>query len=164
MAKKKPSKKKASKKKATKKGVPGRPSTITKPMIKKVCEIVSRGNFRKTAFGMLGIESETWKSWIKRGRAELKEVREGKREKDRVNLQGHLVTALIKAEATLHDKLLVNVLKKGDPELQFKFMRYRWNREYNNNPNSHFDDESGTETKIDPHALVAQRLKDLMER
>lgn len=134
--------------------------TLTPEMVKKVCAIVARGNFRYVAFQEVGVQRSTWAAWVTKGRKELREFAEGKR--DKLTIKATLVVELDRAEAKAHTRILKDVVESDDPRLKMDFLKARYNKLYSRNPNAHVDDEDGTETQVDALELLADKLRSLM--
>lgn len=146
------------------------PSQLDHDLIKRVCNCLKKGNYRKTAFALEGVAPDTWSKWVFRGRKERKAVKAGELAKSGPNgqsLQAILVEKMEAAEAEAVQGCIQNVLKPADgshpnPETILKFLRLRHPKMFNHNPAAHYDDESGEETKIDPMQAVSDRLEQLM--
>lgn len=146
---------------------PGGESKLTHELIEDVCKCLRKGNYRKTAFALNGIPRSTWTYWVKHGKQEIKDVEAGRIPKSGPkgqSLRAILVRKMECAEAEAIDGILTNVLESGDPSLGLKFLTMRHSRMFNSNPTSHYDDETGTETKMNPMDIARERLKQLMSR
>jgi hypothetical protein len=133
--------------------------TLTPAIITKVCRVVALGNFRYVAFGNLGIHRNTWRRWLDEGK---KQVASYDPERG-LPPQGRLLIELEKAEANAHEDIIKNVLTKGSPETQLKFLRMRYNKLYTRNPNATVDDESGAENKRTAEDIIRDKLIQFME-
>jgi hypothetical protein len=78
-------------------------------------------------------------------------------------LQSTLCLRLDVAEGKMHADILEDVLSSKDPKVMLEFLKRRFNKQYSNNPNAHVDDETGKTEKIDVHALLADKLRALVE-
>lgn len=135
---------------------------LTEDLIKRACEIVGRGNFRTTAMQMLGVPRHAWSSWINRGRKEIRDFLDGKIEQ--VSMQAVLVQSLEKAESEVHSDIIRDVLLSDDIKAKLWYLERRYNKLYSRNPNAHVDDESGEDSPIDPVAMLAERLEELLNK
>lgn len=129
--------------------------SLTDAIIREACDIVREGNFRYVAAARLGILYPTWCSWIRRGKNEIEDYTKGKRKT--LGLKGKLVVELEKAEAECHDKLIQDVAHHGSPELKLKFLKMRYGKLYNNNPNA-IDDETGDVVERSAADIIAEKL------
>jgi transposase len=137
------------------------PEALTNTLIKQACEILRDGNFRQTAAGCVGVSKEIFYSWLKAGREDRDLWLKGEMKRNRYV---DLLIRVEKAEAEAHADILVDVVESEDPRVKLKFLQFRYNKLYNNNPNAKVDDETGLETKIDVKELLAERLMELLEK
>jgi hypothetical protein len=137
-------------------------SDLTEELILQVCGSIRNGNFRTIAFDRYGIPRGTWAGWIDAGHKQLREHAAGERKDEDMDRRAKLCLALNKVEAELHDELIVDVLENGSPELVMKFMRYRWNKLYNNNPNA-TDDATGEDVKRNALDILIGKLATFVE-
>lgn len=129
---------------------------LTESIVFELAEIVQEGNFRHVAAASIGIQPSTLYSWLRRGKNELKDFLEGKRKNQ--TLKARLVVELERAEAECHGKLVKDVVTSDDPKLKLQFLRLRYNKLYNNNPNASVDDESGEESVLSGAEVLAAKL------
>ena len=135
--------------------------TLTDELVDKACAIVEAGNFRYIAAQRLGISRTTWISWLARGRRELKEAEEGKR--DRLTVKASLVVKLDAAEARCHQRILQDVVDSDNVQAKMWFLERRYNKLYSKNPNARIDDESGEEVELDASQILAEKLLQFLE-
>lgn len=64
-----PAKRKAAPK-ATKKGKPGRPTSLTPEVQKRICDAIRAGNYLEAAAAYAGVSTETVRLWLIRGKDE----------------------------------------------------------------------------------------------
>lgn len=138
------------------------PADLTWDLVKELCATVSAGNFRYVAMQKAGIHSERFKRWMSQGHRDLKLFATGELKGD-LNMYCHLVVELEAAEGASHSEMIRDVLGSEDPRLVFEFMKLRYNKLYNKNPNSRIDDADGTEIKIDARTLLIERLAHFMD-
>lgn len=168
MAKAKTKTKRATKHKATSRRKMSATLTLTQKTIDELAAIVGQGNFRYVARGKLGIPEGTFKSWLSRGRLDLRESEAGKGRSN--SLQAKLVQALDRAESIVHAKVIENImaLDASDPrnvKIQLEFLFRRYTKLYSRNPNAH-DDESGSTfpaTVVNPLEALADKLAPFMD-
>jgi len=133
---------------------------LTEPMLFEIAEIVGRGNFRHVAAGLVGVTPNTLHTWVRRGKAHLADYHSGKK-KD-MTVQARLVVELERAEAEVHDKLIVDIVENGSPEMKMKYLKARYNKLYNNNPNA-IDDATGEETRVSVADMLMDKLSNFLE-
>lgn len=133
---------------------------LTEAILFELAEIVAKGNFRHVAAGQLGITPNTLHGWVRRGKTYLEDYNKGKLSE--LTLQARLVVELEKAEADCHGKLVVDILASGSPELKLKFLRLRYNKLYNNNPNA-VDDVTGEDVQRSAADLLIEKLSTFLE-
>ncbi len=126
--------------------------------------MILRGNYRKVAFAFYGISVNTWSKWVAIGNAYIN----GSQPQRGVSPEHgamcvDLVRRLNQCEAQLEDRLIFDI-SSGSNEDKKWYLRHRHNARYNNNPRARFDDEAGTEYKIDAHELLTERLATLLAR
>lgn len=134
--------------------------SLTESTLFELADIVGEGNFRHVAAGKLGIAPNTLHGWVRRGKAHLEDHRSGKRKE--LTLQARLVVELEKAESDCHATLVKDILKTGNPELKLKFLKLRYNKLYNNNPNA-VDDSTGEEVARSAADLLIEKLSTFLE-
>lgn len=139
-------------------------SQLTMELIDKLAAIVGVGNFRYVAAQSEGVSANTLRYWVQLGKKELAEFDDGKRKQSEVTLRGILVSKLGISESKFH----ISAVKRltgpdADPKLVWEFLKKRYGKTYSGMPGG-IDDDTGEETKLDPLALVAERLKELMDR
>lgn len=135
---------------------------LTDAIVEKACAIVAAGNFRYVAAQRLGVPKGTWQGWLTRGRKELAEYAEGKRERKKLTVKAKLVTELEKAEGECHSRLLQDVLDSNSIQAKQWFLERRYNKLYSTNPNAHIDDETGETETFDAAAILAEKLRQFM--
>lgn len=123
--------------------------TLTESLMFEIVEIVEKGNFRKVAAQRVGVPPVTLYSWIHRGKRYIKQGNTDR-------LQAQLAMRIEKAEAKAHQEILADVLDTGDAKVKLTFLRLRYPREYNFNPNAHVDDETGQESR----STLAEQIKE----
>ncbi len=129
--------------------------TLTQEILEEIVGCVALGNFRYVARGRAGVSESSFKSWLSRGRAELRELEEGKR--DDLTLKADLVVALDQAENEVHSKIVEDVLGSNDNKLKLDYLYRRYSKLYAKNSHA-VDDYTGETVKIDPFELLAEKL------
>ena len=138
----------------------GPPLSLTQEILDEIVACVGKGNFRYVARGKAGIMEATFKSWLSRGRTELREYDSGKR--DELTLKAELVVALDIAENEVHARIIEDVLASDETKLKMDYLRRRYPKLYSSNGTA-IDDETGEEVKIDPLQLLAEKLSAFIE-
>lgn len=138
--------------------------SLTMHMVRQLCEIVGRGNFRTTAREKLSIPLETWKKWLRFGRIEHEELVAGTRFQKDLSPPYYLYVGLKAAENEAHDTVLTNVVNCDSPAVQLEFLKRRWPKLYNNVNNVAIDDETQEEVKIDATAMLLEKLSALIDK
>jgi transposase-like protein len=128
---------------------------LTPQLITEAAEFIGQGNFRYVAAQRLGVNQNTFQSWIQTGKKHI--------EIERDSLEAKLAYEVERAEAECHSRILSNVLASDDVKLQLEFLRLRYNKLYSKNPNAHHDDETGTTEKVDVAALLLEKLSQFAE-
>ncbi len=129
---------------------PGPPSSLTPDLLGLVCDEIKKGNFRYVAFARAGIPKDTWTTWVVKGNKQ--------RKKGEVTIYTEMLLALEAAEATMHSGILTDVLATGTARDKLEFLRLRFNKLYNKNPNARIDDETGAEENVSGTELLAEKL------
>lgn len=134
-------------------------SKLTPALIKKVLAKIKLGNYRVTAFAMVGISRQCWGAWVTAG----KKVHSGEIYKPTAHEQrcAELVTKLEKAEAEVESQIVEDILHCDDPDLKLKFAERRWNKRWNKNPNAKVDDETGKAEEPDAKEVLEELLTQL---
>jgi hypothetical protein len=105
-------KKKTTSKKKKGKWVKGATITLTlnSNMIEEAAEMANKGLFARQIAAALGVPHNTYKSWLERGREELRQYVDGGRKKNQLTLKSTLVLAVEKADALMcldvHESIL----------------------------------------------------------
>lgn len=137
---------------------------LTLELIDRLAETVGKGNFRYTAVMHEGLSRHTFRNWVAKGKKELAEFDSGKIEKSKVSLCGVLVQKLGIAESKFHMEAIADLTGPDcDPKIKWDFLKKRYGKLYSGSMTA-IDDEDGTEIKLDPNAVLAERLKELMDR
>ena len=135
--------------------------SLTEETVAAACAIVEAGNFRYIAAQRLGIPRNTWSSWLTRGRKELREHADGKR--DKLTVKATLVLELDKAEARCHQRLLQDVVESENVQAKMWFLERRYNKLYSKNPNARIDDDTGEEVEVSATDILAEKLAQLLD-
>jgi len=136
-----------------------RPKTfLTDELVIDFCRIVAAGNFRYTAAQRLGIPYHTIKSWMARAKKETEAFREG----DEPSVFVHLYMTVQAAEAHLQQALVQDVAVNGDLKSKIWFLEHRWNKLFSKNPNVILDDDEMEVQRVDPVALLGDKLREIM--
>lgn len=137
---------------------------LSSGLIKNVCEVIARGNYKQVAFDRYGIPARTWKYWQAKGKKEFHQVSSGKLDFSDRSICYDLYTHMLEACGE-RDVAVVDVLMHEDTPAEIKFKLYKASRPKLFAPaGARFDDETGEETKVDPLTQLEDRLKDLLER
>jgi hypothetical protein len=133
-----------------------KPTKLDDKTIDELARIVGLGNFRYVARQQLGIPEGTFKTWLSRGRADIRD--------DILDTpQARLVIALDKAEGDVHASIVRNVMTADptDPrvlKIQTDYLYRRHGKLYSRNLNAH-DDDTGETHQVNPLDLLAEKLK-----
>ena len=138
--------------------------TLTMKLIDDMCEILVDGNFRVVAAQQFGISRHTMNKWIRIGKKQLEEFDDGKRPWPDVDIRGIFVQRMGIAESSFEKQAVKDILRDGSPEVKLKFLQLTRNRRYTMNQNAIEDPETGEVTKIDPKALLEERLAGLLNK
>jgi hypothetical protein len=146
-----------------------RSSKLSRDIIMDVCEVVMRGNFRKTAFALVGIPHHTWKHWMLVGKACIAgrpTPGNSNPSQEHKDLCVELVQRLDHVEALVEDEALndVRTAAKQDWKAASWYLERRHNKKYSRNPAAHWDDEEAVEVKIDAKAVLRDKLDRLTKR
>jgi len=133
---------------------------LSTKIIEDFVAIVEKGNFRSVARQRLGISVSTYDKWISTGRKQIRDFESGRRK--HLLLQGKFVLALDEAEGRVHGQMVEDILDKGSIQARQWYLERRFNKLYSRNPAAHIDDETGKEVQVDAAALLAERLKALV--
>jgi transposase len=144
-------------------------SKLTRDLIDRVCDVVARGNFRKTAFAMHGVPLNTWKHWVTVGRciaAGQKVPGTSKPSEEHMELCAELSHRLDYVEANVEVEAVADILaqSKSDWKAAAWYLERRHNKKFSRNPVAHWDDEEAMEIKIDAKELLRDRLERLVSR
>ena len=115
-------------------GLPWKPLQLTEEMIDVVENILVDGNFQAMARMAIGVRPTTWASWIKRGKRELEDVEEGKR--DNITLKGVLCLKIEAAEAEACTAMVKDIRYSDNLQVKMKFLECRHSKLFNRSPNS----------------------------
>jgi len=130
-------------------------------LIEKVFNLIRAGNFRYIAAAACGVNIGTWQKWIRVGSAQIREHAESGSD---LHKEAHLVRAIEKAEADTHNDIIQDVLLGDNMQAKLWYLERRYNKLYNKNPNSRIDDESGETIKLDAASIIAERLRQFIEK
>lgn len=128
---------------------------LTEELIKEFAEILQLGNFRYTAMQRLGITRHTYSEWISAGRKQIKEFEQGLRPE--LLAQGKFVLACDEAEGWVHGRMIEDILSSPSIPARQWYLEHRFPKLYNKGATS-LDDGTQEETKVDPVALLAEKI------
>jgi hypothetical protein len=137
--------------------------TLTDEIFDNIVKHVRAGNFRTVAAQAEGISLHTFHKWIQRGREQLKELEDGRRNiDDELPLQAQLVMAIEHAEGqsfiTEHGKVLDENGDVRDRALRLTWMKARYARVFSQ-PSEVVDDQNATAEKVDVRELLLARIE-----
>lgn len=134
-----------------------RPKTfLTDELVIDFCRIVAAGNYRYTAAQRLGIPYHTIKGWMARAKKETEAYREG----DEPSVFVHLYMTVQASEANMKIALVQDVATGSNDDKRW-FLERRWNKEFTKNASVVLDDEEMEIQRVDPVALLADKLREL---
>ena len=147
MAKTKPKKK-------AKKETRGRKLSLTSKIIKEICDLALKGNFRQDIWARMKLDANLCNSWLTYGK---KELREESATGKKPGLRAKLVLDLAHAEAESRGKLMEDVRGSEDDRVKLNFLKMRYGRHFAN-ADTYLDDDTGEEKERPMRDLLAERL------
>lgn len=120
---------------------------------------VGAGNYRDVARQRLGVSIRLWQHWLKEGKSEIEHKEEGKIK--RLSAFGDFAQRIEIAEGTFHSSAVTDVAGSDDDRVKLEFLKCRFHKHYNKNPNAIIDDETGEREKIDARKAFIASLKQI---
>lgn len=105
----------------------GRPTKATDDVLQRLVELLTKGNYRKTAAAAVGISPRTLTNWMRLGKENAEACERGEAELDDLGAFYELVVgAEAAAEVGCVEGIMTMAYSLGKPELLLRFLERRY--------------------------------------